>query len=117
MATYSEQVRQTFLEMETEDLVDRVKGGTLTLEAHQVALEILTARNVPISELPRQPTPSPHTEESPSTKTNTRIVLLVTAIVFVAMWGIYECGTDQYCAAKAKNIIKWLVIAFVKILL
>ncbi|MHB1085656.1 MAG: hypothetical protein ACYCZA_12570 [Thiobacillus sp.] len=63
MVEYAEQVRKTYSELETEELLGRVTSGTLTEEAHRIALEELKARNVPTSELPVQALP-PSSEAS-----------------------------------------------------
>ena len=55
MTTYGEQVRETFRDLETEELLDRVKGETLTAEAHQMALDELASRGVEKVDLPPQP--------------------------------------------------------------
>ena len=41
--------------MPTEDLVNIVHSGTLTIMAHTIALDILAERNIQINELPLQP--------------------------------------------------------------
>ena len=50
-----EQVRITYSGMETEELLSRVKSGTLTDEAHALALEELQTRGTNTAELPQEP--------------------------------------------------------------
>jgi hypothetical protein len=44
MSTYAEGVRETFRILETEEICKRLKAGTLTAEAHAIALEELASR-------------------------------------------------------------------------
>jgi hypothetical protein len=46
MSTYADQVRETFENLETEEVLERVKGGTLTAEAGSIAKEVLVSRGV-----------------------------------------------------------------------
>lgn len=55
MSTYAEEVRETFRTLETEELRDRLKTGTLTAEAHTVALDELASRGVATIDVPQQP--------------------------------------------------------------
>ncbi|MEW5756569.1 MAG: hypothetical protein AB1810_09720 [Pseudomonadota bacterium] len=57
MTEYSEQIQKTYRVTETEELLDRIKAGSLTEEAHALALEEIRARGISITDLPIQPSP------------------------------------------------------------
>lgn len=55
MTSYSDEVRVRFEALEDEHLIDKVRGGQLTEQAHAIALSLLAARGVDTSGLPEQP--------------------------------------------------------------
>ena len=77
MIEYSEQIRKTYSGMETEELLGRAKAGTLTEEAHVLAIEELQARGVPRSELPTQPSSLPTNDGIPTTESPDTVGILV----------------------------------------
>ncbi len=57
MTEYSEQIQKTYRVMETEELLGRIKAGTLTEEAHALALGEIKARGISTAELSINPSP------------------------------------------------------------
>lgn len=53
---YVEQIRQSYSSMGTEELINRARSGTLTEEAHLLALKELQSRGIDTTELPGKPT-------------------------------------------------------------
>ena len=62
-ASYSETVLQTLSQLETGHLLEKVRSGNLTDEAHSLALRVLKQRGERIEDLPQKP-PSDGTPES-----------------------------------------------------
>lgn len=65
MDTHVEQLRQTYEGMDIEELINRAKSGTLTEEAHALALKVLQSRGINTAELPETPSPLPPNAEIP----------------------------------------------------
>lgn len=59
MTDYLEQLKDTYRQMDTEEIAERVKGGTLTDQAHAVALQELRDRGARLDALPSQPLDMP----------------------------------------------------------
>jgi hypothetical protein len=57
MTAYTDVVRQSFEPLESNHLIDKVRGGQLTDQAHAIALAVLQERGVSIQGLPDSPDP------------------------------------------------------------
>lgn len=65
MDTHAEQIRLTYGRMDTDELITRVKSGTLTEEAQVLALKELQSRGINTSELPEKPSLLPTSQDMP----------------------------------------------------
>lgn len=65
MTTYSDDVREKFRDLDTDDLRDRLRAGALTAEAHAIALEELASRGIATIDIPRQPVAPDHAPPPP----------------------------------------------------
>ena len=63
MDTNTEHLHLVYGGMDTEELIDRTKSGTLTEDAHILALKELQSRGINTAELPENPFPSPPEKE------------------------------------------------------
>lgn len=55
MDSYAAEVRDRYRSMETEELLERVRNGSLTSTAHDIAISELISRGVSIPQLPQMP--------------------------------------------------------------
>lgn len=55
MVDNNQQIKETLDRLEVDDLIDRIKSGTLTEQAHLIALSALTGRWVSTDGLPQAP--------------------------------------------------------------
>lgn len=65
MDTHVEQIRLTYGGMDTDDLINRAKSGTLTEEAHVLVLKELQSRAINTTELPEKPSLLPTEKNIP----------------------------------------------------
>lgn len=88
MGKHTEQLLDTYRDMDTEWLLARIKSGNLTEEAHALALKELQARDINISQLPPEPSPSstddshkPELSKENGMKISTKIITTILVVV------------------------------------
>lgn len=117
MTSYSDTVREALNQQETEELLNRVRFGGLTLEAHIVALSILASRGIDTRSLPTQPlTEFPISDSRLSTTANDRLNWRYRIYCSLSMalvlwgWGIGVGAMDAARSGGAFGILKGLLV-------
>lgn len=93
MRSYSETVRQSLVQQDSDEIIERIKCGALAEEAHETALAVLKERGVNTAGLPEkpidEPTPLPNRNSwSPQERLNVRYRLYCAVSILLPLWAL-----------------------------